>query len=70
MARSAVALGAWGPNILQPLMMALNRSQKTDEEYEPPTVAARGSRVVLTSPNGSRYAVTVSNAGALVVSAL
>lgn len=57
-------------NFLGWLREILNRTQKLEEEYEPPNVIGTGSRIVMTSPNGTRYAVTVSNAGAWVLTAL
>lgn len=80
MARQGVALPQpqafktwqdWGVGLLQKLIEAVNRTQKYDEEFEPPvTTPTSGSRIVLRDTNGIRYAVTVSAAGALVVTSL
>lgn len=43
----------------------LSRRQVAGLDYE----VGPGAKIVLTAPNGSRWALTVSNAGALVVTA-
>lgn len=79
MARSSVSLGAapaqysagWAASLIQRLTEMINLAQRVNEEYEPPRVTpAAGSRIILADTNGVRYAVTVSTAGALVVTAL
>ena len=60
----------WAQAFLAKLTPVLNRCQKVDEEFEPPHAPSAASRIVMTSANGTRYAVTVSNAGAWVVTAL
>jgi hypothetical protein len=77
-ARASVSLGqapgqyspAWATGFIQKLTEALNLTQKTNEEFEPPHAIGAASRMVLADTNGVRYAVTVSTAGALVVTAL
>ncbi len=60
----------WATSFLTGLVALLNRTQKIDEDFEPPTVAGAGSRIVMTAPNGTRWALSVSNAGATVWTAL
>lgn len=77
MARSTVTFdqprgdwAAWAKSLLTVLVPTLNKCQKTDEEFEPPHALGVASRLVLASPNGTRYALTVSDAGATVWTAL
>ena len=62
---------AWARAAGHILTEAINRCQRTDEEYEPPAATpAAGTRIILRDTNGVRYAITVSVGGALVVTAL
>lgn len=72
MAQSAAPPPVNSPAFLNWLREMFNRTQKLDEEYEPQGSATVGgaTRVILRDSNGVRYAVTVSTAGALVVTAL
>lgn len=58
------------PGFLGWLRDILNRTQKIDEEFEPQAALGSATRVILRDTNGVRYAVTVSTAGAIVVTAL
>lgn len=60
----------WAGAVVTTLNALLNRTQKIDEEYEPPFAAGSASRIVMRDANGVRYAVTISTAGAVVVTAL
>lgn len=51
--------------VFSQLAAADNRNLKRDQDIE-----VGQNRVILTSPNGTRYAVVVSNAGALSASAV
>lgn len=44
------------------------KNRKVNQDIE--LVNSGGARLILRSPNGTRYNITVSNAGALVVTAL
>lgn len=61
---------AWAHSLVQTLRPLVDRSLKVDEDIEPPHAAGAGSRIVLSDTNGVRYAITVSTAGALVVTSL
>lgn len=58
------------PGFIGWLRDILNRTQKVDEDFEPPGAIGTATRVILRDTNGVRYAVTVSTLGALVVTAL
>lgn len=60
----------WARAFLQKVSEQINRTQKLDEEYEPPNVVGTGSRLVLTDSDGVRWAVTVDTGGNVVTTAL
>lgn len=70
MAQSATPPPVNSPGFLAWLREQFNRTQKIDEEIEPPAALGAANRIVLRDTNGVRYAVTVSTAGAIVVTAL
>lgn len=51
--------------VISTINRELGKRQVAGVDYE----VGPGAKVILTAPNGSRWALTVSNAGALVVTA-
>jgi hypothetical protein len=60
----------WAPTFLRLLTEQLNRTQRTDEEFEPPHAPGAGSRIILSDTDGVRWEVTVDTSGNLVTNAL
>lgn len=63
MAQSATPPPLNSPGFLAWLRELFNRTQKIDEEIEPPRVAGARSRIVMTDENGGRWALTVDTSG-------
>jgi len=61
-----VPIGSRHAGVFQDLVRAIQRTDSTDEDLEILTPR----RLILRSPNGTRYAITVDNAGVVSGTAL
>lgn len=60
----------YDPKFMQQLLNDLQTLQRTTYQKRARIDVDPSADIVLTSPNGTRYSITVSNAGALVFTAL